>query len=74
MNAKIQKHNQLLQLLQNAANDLNLTVCLLMDYSDKRKNPFYIVMSGTLSISGRMDYNQTNMFLLGFRKAIELKK
>ena len=74
MNAKIQKHNQLLQLLQNAANDLNLTVALLMDYSDKRKNPFFIVMSGTLSISGRMDYNQTNMFLLGFRKAIEIKK
>ena len=69
MNSKFEQQKEL---LQNAANDLNLIIHLYIDYSDKRKKPSFCVYSGNLSISGKMDYQQTNMYLLGFRNAIKI--
>lgn len=57
--------------LQNSANELGLKVHTYY-FEDKRKNPMFCVYSGTLSISGKMDYLQTNMFLHGFRQAIKI--
>lgn len=65
------KFDQQKELLQNAANDLKLTVKLIYDYSDMRKNPGFCIYLGALSISGKMDYMQANMFLLGYRNAIK---
>lgn len=57
--------------LQNSANELNLKVNTYY-FEDKRKNPMFCVYSGNLSISPKMDYLQTNMFLHGFRQAIKI--
>ena len=57
--------------LQNSANELGLTVKTYTD-TDKRKKQTFCVYSGNLSISPKMDYLQTNMFLHGFRQAIKI--
>ena len=62
-----------LKALQNAANDLNLTIREFYQ-QDKRKtiNKFY-ACSGNVSISPVLDYDQLNHFLLGYRKAKQTK-
>ena len=57
------------QALQNAANDLNLTIFLKIQ-DDKRKtvNKFF-ANRGKETVSPVLDYDQMNHFLLGWRKA-----
>ena len=55
--------------LQNAATPLNLIVHIYTDQTDRRKKPCFVVYSGTISISPKMDYIQANMFLHGYRTA-----
>lgn len=59
------------QALQNAANDLKLTVFLKIQ-EDKRKtiNKFFAT-SGKETVSPVLDYEQMNHFLLGWRNAIK---
>jgi hypothetical protein len=63
-----------LKALQNAANDLNLTIREFYQ-QDKRKtiNKFY-ACSGNISISPVLDYDELNHFLLGYRKAKQAKQ
>lgn len=58
-------------LLQNFADTLKLSVHLFY-YQDKRKSPCFVIYSGFESISPKMDYTQSNMFLLGYRQGNKL--
>lgn len=60
---------QMQNALQNAATPLQLTVKVYTDNTDKRKKPCFVVYDGSTSISPKMDYMQTNMYLHGYRTA-----
>lgn len=59
---------QMQEALQNAANRFNLTVRICFE-TDKRKNSTFIICDGNVSISPKMDYIQSNMFLIGYGRA-----
>lgn len=62
-----------LEALQNAANDLNLTI-YERPTQDKRKTvKLYFAAQGQYTVSGNIDYDQMNHFLLGWRKANKFK-
>jgi hypothetical protein len=61
-----------LQLLQNAASDLNLTVCRYHK-QDRRftTSLFFIQNSKGSNISPILDYEGLNNWLLGYRRALK---
>ena len=59
--------------LQNFADKLNLDVKTI-SYNDKRKADRYIFLQNGTKISPEMTYNESNIFLLGYKRGYEQKK
>lgn len=61
-----------LQYLQNAANDLGLTIRQKYQEDDRRTVGKYFAEHDGISISPVLNYEQLNHFLLGWRRHKEL--
>jgi hypothetical protein len=57
-----------LEAIQNFADKFNLKVKEFIQ-EDKRKKTKFILIKNNISISNQMDYNETNIFLLGILNA-----
>jgi hypothetical protein len=60
-----------LQALNNAANDMGLTVYERLTQDKRRTVKQYFAQNGNETISPILDYEQLNCWLLGYRKAIK---
>ena len=57
--------------LQNAANDLNLTIHEYYTNDKRRTAKKYFANKGNETVSPVLDYEQLNCFLLGWRKCLK---
>ena len=60
-----------LEALQNAADDLNLTVYEKITNDKRRTVKTYFANNGDETVSPVLDYEQLNHFLLGWRKCLK---
>lgn len=63
-----------LQSLQNAANDLGLTIHHSFEADKRKKIPLYFAQKERATVSPKLPYNKMNMFLLGWRNALKSNK
>lgn len=61
------KFEKQLEALNNATARLGIEVHLVSDF-DKRKSPKFCFTEKGTSISGKMDYECANMFILGYMR------
>ena len=59
-----------LEALQNAANDLNLTIHEKLTQDKRKTVKIYFANRGNETVSPNLDYENLNHFLLGWRKCV----
>lgn len=57
--------------LQNAANNLGLTVHIKQENDKRKKTPLFFLTENGVSISPVLDYSNMNHFILGYSKAVK---
>lgn len=60
-----------LQSLQNAANNVNLTIIERFQEDRRKKTKLYFANNGRETVSPNLDYENMNHFLLGWIKCIK---